>query len=398
MKILYLDCFSGISGDMFAGAMLGLGVNTDKLLVELKKLPVSGYDIHIQKILKNGIACTDFDVRLHEPDEHEHHTHRAWREIRNLLENSELSEKTKALSVRIFDILSKAEGKIHGVNPADVEFHEVGAVDSIVDIVSAAFCVTELAPDKIVFSRLTEGGGTVHTAHGILPVPVPATAEILRMAKVPYSCGAADTELVTPTGAAITAALAQEFSTMPTMTVESVGYGSGKKQLSGLNALRAFYGESAKKTVEIRDADEAAVLETCIDDSTGEELGGCVGALFTAGALDAYFTPVFMKKTRPAYCLTVLCRPGDEWKMARMIFERTGSIGMRERLSRRIVMERRPVAVETEYGKIAGKECTFDGVTKTKPEFDTLEKAAEKYNITIAEARKAFYHALGKNK
>lgn len=399
MKILYADCFSGISGDMFVGAMLGLGVDAEKLQTELKKLGVGGYEIKISSVLKNHIACTDFDVLLDGPDEHAHahthHAHRSWRDIKALLESSDLSAKTKALSVKIFNILSKAEAKVHGVNPEDVEFHEVGAVDSIVDIVSAAFCVTQLAPDKIVFSPLTEGGGTVNTAHGPLPVPVPATAEILSAAKIPFCCGAADTELVTPTGAAIAAALAQEFSPLPPMTAARVGYGCGKKQLTKLNALRVFFGESAaEEEIPPENADEAAVLETCVDDSTGEELGGCVGALFAAGALDAYFTPVFMKKNRPAYCLTVLCRPCDRDAMARIIFAETGSIGLRERVSRRIVMERRKITVSTKYGELDGKECTFGELRKIKPEFDSVQNAAEKNGVSPAKVREAFFKGL----
>lgn len=387
MKTLYLDCYSGISGDMFAAAMLDLGADAQGLLETLRCLPLGGYHIDIAKKPECGIASTDFDVVLEAAHEsahvgaHEgahHHTHRHWSDIRAMLQESTLAPRVRELSLEIFDIMAKAEGKIHSVSENDVEFHEVGAVDSIVDVVSAAWCMTALAPARVVCSPLTVGGGTVLTQHGVLPVPAPATAEILRAKGVPFTAGNIQTELVTPTGAAIVAALADAFGSLPAMTAASVGYGRGKKRIGQANLLRVFLGETADAP-----ADTVGVLETCVDDTTGEALGYCMEKLFAAGALDAYFTPVFMKKNRPAYALTVLCREADIARMADLVFRHTGAIGLRSRVSERIVMQRENRKIATEYGEIDCKICRRGDLTKCKPEYESLREAAERSSVPL---------------
>ena len=379
MNILYFDCFSGISGDMFAGAMLDLGADAGKLAGNLKLLGLPGYSVDIRKVLKNGISATDFDVKTEDgPQTHAAgggHHHRSWSDIQSMIENSGLSAEIRSISLKIFDILAKAESKIHGVDQKSVTFHEVGAVDSIIDIVSAAILIDTLRPDKIIFSPLAEGCGTVLTQHGMLPVPAPATAEILRSYGIPMMSSGVKTELVTPTGAAIAAALSQGFGAMPSMTIRKTGYGCGKKQLENPNVLRAVLGESPENTADSGETDTIAVLETSIDDSTGEALGNCMEELFRAGALDAFCSPVYMKKNRPAWELTVLCRPGEEERFARIIFTLTGSIGLRKRLSERIKMSRSSFEAATKYGNVLCKSCTFHGVSKQKPEYESLKAA-----------------------
>ena len=410
MKTLYLECKSGISGDMFVGSMLDLGVESDGLLSALKQLNVDGYSIEITKILKNDISATDFNVILQEElphdhehehnheHEHSHHSHNTFAEIKSLINTSKLSEDVKTLSIKIFEIIAIAESKVHMTDIENVHFHEVGAIDSIVDIVAAAYCVVNLCPDKIVCSTLTEGSGFIKAAHGLLPVPCPATAEIFKNASIPFECSETKGELVTPTGAAIVAAITQQFGIMPKMTIHSIGFGSGKKDFEHPNVLRAFIGDSFEQKKEVVSEniikDKVAVLETCIDDSTGEALGYCLELLIEAGANDAYYTPVYMKKNRPAYELTVLCTEENIDKLSQIIFKHTGSIGMRVRISDRLILQRQLAKIATKYGEIAYKTCKTSEFVKHKPEFESIKSAAQKYNISLNEVVTEFYNVI----
>jgi uncharacterized protein (TIGR00299 family) protein len=395
MKTLYLECNSGISGDMFVGTMLDLGVNFNTLKESLEKLELEDFILTAEKTEKNGIPCTHFDVLLTHMHEHEHehhHEHRNLRDIEQIIDKSPLNDNIKILSKKIFGIVAVAEGMVHGLPPEQVHFHEVGAADSIADIVGAAICLDELNIDKIICSPLTEGSGTIKCAHGILPVPVPATAEILRFFKIPYKTTTIKGELVTPTGAAIAAGISATFGPMPEMTVEKIGCGCGTKNFEHPNILRAFLGE---ETGFISN-DTIDVIETCIDDSTGEALGHCLKLLFEAGAADAYYTSVFMKKNRPAYLLTVLCDSSNTKQLEKLIFLHTSSIGMRVRVSQRLIMQRRTQTVATSFGEIKVKICTFEDIEKIKPEYEDIAQAAEVHSVplneVLSEAINKFYN------
>jgi uncharacterized protein (TIGR00299 family) protein len=423
VKTLYLECKSGISGDMFVGSMLDLGVESDGLLAALKQLPIDGYNIEITRKLKNGITATDFNVILqddrhnHDDNEHTHHNHNTFSDIKMLINTSTLSENVKALSIKIFEIIAIAESKVHMTDIDNVHFHEVGAVDSIVDIVAAAYCVEKLSPDRIICSTLTEGSGFVKSAHGLLPVPCPATLEIFKNATIPFECIETKGELVTPTGAAIIAAIAQNFGVMPLMIVENIGYGSGKKDFDHANVLRAFLGSPptqnlneqlnsfSVENLESLDqngeyisnnvlTDKIAVLETCIDDSTGEALGYCLDLLLEAGANDAFYTPVYMKKNRPAYQLTVLCSEENIKKLAQLIFTHTGSIGMRVRISDRLILQRQLTKIATKYGDIAYKTCNIGDAVKLKPEFEAIKAAAKEFGVTLNDVNNEFFKSI----
>lgn len=405
-KTLYLDCSAGVSGDMFTGAMLGLGADPDKLRSSLKSLGLDDFDIAVGTTEKCGIAATKFDVILHhEEHEHEHghnhdhdhdhdhgrldlvhsdgHGHRNLHDIEAIIDESPLNDGVKELSKRIFGFVARAEGKVHGLPADKVHFHEVGAADSIADIVSAAVCLEDLGVKRVICSPLNAGGGTVKCAHGILPVPAPATAEIFLAGGVPFKSSGEEGEMVTPTGAAIVAAISEGFGPMPAMVLERIGIGAGTKDFSHPNILRAFLGETESGADGAADAfgDEVDVLETCVDDTTGEALGSCLEELFAAGVRDAYFSPVFMKKCRPAYLLTVLCESGLDTRAAGIIFSRTGAIGLRVRSSRRIVMQREIRNIATRFGDIPVKFSAFGGIKKFKAEYGAVEKAAKAFDV-----------------
>lgn len=378
MKTIYLDCSSGISGDMFVGAMLGLGADFQKLEASLKSLKLSDFEVKSGKANKLGITSDSFDVILNKEEHAQHdHVHRHLKDIEKIIDSAPLSGYVKNLSKKIFEIVAKAEGKVHGLPPEEVHFHEVGAADSIADIVAAAVCLENLGSPRVICSPLCEGSGHVTCEHGVFPVPAPATAEILSSVKIPFKITDAQGEMVTPTGAAIAAAVCESFGEMPQMTVGKIGYGAGKKDFDHPNVLRAFLGETQEQN-----GDEIEVIETCIDDSTGETLGNCLDALFDADVADAYYTPVFMKRSRPAYMLTVLCKKEKVEKTARIIFEQTGSIGLRIRTSRRIIMQREIKNVATKFGEIPVKFSSFDGVAKYKAEAEAVKSTAKRFNVS----------------
>lgn len=393
MKTLYFDCSSGISGNMTLGALTEIVGDEEYLINELKKLNVDGYHIEISKKVKNGITGTYVDVILEhehhhhhdnhtEEHHHHHHEHRNLDDVNKIIDNSSLDEKVKELAKKIFIRVAKAESKVHNKPLEEVHFHEVGAIDSIVDIVGTAILINKINPDKIISSIVNDGYGFIECAHGTMSVPVPATSEIFADSNVRFRQIDVDTELVTPTGAAIIAELTEEFTTLPAMVTEKIGWGTGSKDLKIPNVLKVYYGEIEKPK------EDFVVMETNIDDCGGELFGYTQELLFQNGALDVFFTPIYMKKNRPAYRMTVACRRKDMFKLQNIIFRETTTIGMRYRFEYRTELEREMIEIETKYGKIKAKKVTNNGETYIYPEYETIKEIALKNNIPLKEMYK----------
>ena len=408
MKTLYFDCSSGISGNMTLGALLEIVGDEKYLLDELNKLNVDGYKIEISKKVKNGITGTYVDVILdeehvhehehehthehehHHDDhhvhehthEHHHHEHRNLNDVNEIIDKSTIDEKSKDLAKRIFLRVAKAESKVHNKPLEEVHFHEVGAIDSIVDIVGTAILINKINPDRIMSSIVNDGYGFIECAHGTMSVPVPATSEIFASSNVKFRQIDVDTELVTPTGAAIIAELAEDFTTLPAMVTEKIGWGAGFKDLNIPNVLKVYYGEMDKQT------ENFVVMETNIDDCAGEILSYTCEKLFENGALDVFYTPIFMKKGRPAYRLTVACRKEDMFKLQNIMFKETTTIGIRYRFESRTELGREIVELDTKYGKIKAKKVNNDGEVYVYPEYESLKQIAKNNNIPLKELYK----------
>ncbi len=388
-KTLYLDCFSGASGDMLVGAMLDCGLDFDFLKGGLAKLGVAGYDLTLSRVDRSGISSSKFDVHLHHDHHHhhhhhDHHDHRGLSEIKRLIGESHLSDEVKQRSLEIFQRIGEAESKIHNVPLETVHFHEVGAVDSIVDIVGASIGLEALEIERVISSPLHVGSGTFTCAHGTYPVPGPATAEILR--DVPIYSGEIQGELVTPTGAAIIATTAVSYGPVPMMRIEKVGYGAGTRDYPKFpNVLRAIIG----RTIDDRTPDTVTVIEAQIDDLNPQVFGHLMDQALEAGALDIFYIPVQMKKNRPGVLLTLLCRPEDREKMSHLIFRETTTLGVRYREERREILQREHVSVETPYGPIRIKLArTADGtLVNASPEFEDCRSAAEQHNVPLREVQ-----------
>ena len=391
MKVLYFDCSSGISGNMTLGALTEIIGDEKYLTEELKKLNVEGYKIEVSKKVKNGITGTYVDVILehehehhhdHEHEHHHHHEHRNLNDVNKIIDESSLDENVKDLAKRIFLRVAKSESKVHNKPLEEVHFHEVGALDSIVDIVGTAILINKINPDKVVSSVVNDGYGFIECAHGKMAVPVPATSEIFTDAGVKFRQIDIDTELVTPTGAAIIAELSNEFKVMPAMNVEKIGWGAGYKDIEIPNVLKVYLGEMESKDNTV------CVMETNIDDSSGEILGFTSEKLFDEGALDVFFTPIFMKKNRPAYRLTTVCKKENMEKLQNIIFKETTTIGIRYRFEERKVLERKETEIDTKYGKLKVKEVVNNGEKYVYPEFESMKKLAKENNIPLKELYK----------
>ncbi|MBS4008635.1 MAG: nickel pincer cofactor biosynthesis protein LarC [Clostridium sp.] len=370
MKIIYFDCFAGASGDMLLAALLDAGAPLEAVKQELACLPLSGYELKLKRVLKKGISALDLTVAITE----EQLTHRHYHQIATMLNASALSPQVKAMSLTIFNRLAEAEGKIHGKAAADVHFHEVGAVDSIVDIVGIAAALNSLGADKIYSSPLHCGSGFVRCAHGELPVPAPATLELLSGVPV-YSRGI-EAELLTPTGAAVLSALA-EFGPLPSMTVSKSGYGAGKKELSIANLLRVIIGETAAPATDYL-REETVILEANIDDMNPEFYSYISEKLFTAGALDVTLIPVQMKKGRPGVMLSVLAGQRQEKPLLEIIFSETTTLGIRRLTAEKLMLPRRLVSVQTAYGPVRVKIAEANNrIINAAPEYQDCRQLAE---------------------
>ena len=400
MKTLYFDCSSGISGNMTLAALTEIIGDENYLVEELKKIHVNGYTIDISKKIKNGITGTHVNVILehqhghsHTHEEHEHyhehkepihehhhhHEHRNLHDVCEIIDNSDIDEESKDLAKRIFMRVAKAESKVHNKPLDEVHFHEVGAIDSIVDIVGTAILINKIHPDKIISSVVNDGHGFIECAHGTMAVPVPATSEIFANSDVEFRQIDIDTELVTPTGAAIIAELSSEFTTLPAMKIKKIGWGAGTKDLKIPNILKVYYGDIQEENQKI------VVMETNIDDCSGEILGYTEEMLFKNGALDVFYTPIFMKKNRPAYRLTVVCKEPDIQKLQNIIFKETTTIGIRYRYEYRTELERKQILIDTKYGTLKAKKVSNNGETYVYPEYESVKELAHKNNVPLKE-------------
>lgn len=457
-KTLYLECYSGISGDMTVAALLDLGADRSVLDRELKSLKVSGFETKISRVVKSGIDACDFDVVLdkeHENHDHDmeylhghhhkghennhfydhnhahedeaehfhshehnhahgagsaqdrhHHEHRGIKEITYIIEHSAMTENAKKIALRIFEILAEAESKAHNVPVDQVHFHEVGAVDSIVDIVSVAVCLDDLDVTEVIVPVLCEGRGTVRCQHGILPIPVPAVANIVSANHLHLKMTEVEGELVTPTGAAIVAAVKTKDKLPEIFEIQKIGIGAGKRQYECPGILRAMIiSQSAEtdeakaqteefKNPEIRNnlkaenqetKDTIIKMETNIDDCSGEVLGFVMERLMKAGARDVHYVPVFMKKNRPAWVLNVICKEEDIETLQNIIFEETTTIGIRYSIMERTILPRETRTLPTPWGEVLAKVCTLNGKEQLYPEYESVVQLSREKEIPFAE-------------
>lgn len=374
MTVAYFDCFSGISGNMILGAFLDAGLDIEELKNALNTLPISGYQLEIKDVVKHGIRAKHLDVKLEEKQPHRHLYH-----IVEILDKSDLPQEVKDLALKIFTRLAEAEAKVHGTTLEKVHFHEVGAVDAIVDIVGAAFAVYRLRISKVYASPLNIGKGMVKCAHGLMPIPAPATAELLKNA-VSYS-NEVSGELVTPTGAAIITTLTDYFATQPTLKTKSINYGAGTWDLSIPNVLRLILGEEIKQKKE---QEKAVVIETNIDDMNPEFYEHLMDKLFGAGAVDVYFLPIQMKKNRPGTLVSITSNLEDQSPILEVLFKESSTLGVRIYPVERTMLTREYQEVETIWGKVKIKVGRLgEEVVNVKPEYAHCQKIANENNIPL---------------
>ena len=390
MRILYYDCFAGISGDMNLGALIDLGVDANYLKTELEKLNIEGFHLNIEKDIRRGISGTKATVVIENP---ENEKHRHLRHVEEIVNNSTLSEKVKTTSLEIFKKIAVAEAKVHNIEIQRVHFHEVGALDSIADIVGAAICLEALKVDKVLSSPIQLGGGTVKCAHGIMPVPAPATALIVE--GIPVKTGLVQHEATTPTGAAILAATVDEFTEQINFPITKTAYGIGQRDVSEVaNVLRVYLSETKEDVKDVTN-ELATVLECNIDDMQPEQHGYLMDLLFNAGASDVWFTPIIMKKSRPATTLSVLCHLSKVMEMKTVLFEQATTIGLREYPVQKSMLRREEKTVTTKLGDVRIKESYFNGKrVRVKPEFEDCKKLALQYGKSIEEINSEILKSL----
>jgi uncharacterized protein (TIGR00299 family) protein len=377
MKLAYFDCFSGISGDMTLGAIVDAGCPLETLRGGLQALQVPGWTISAEKVWKNGMAATL--VRVATEDQAKH---RGLSEILEILDKSQLPQSVRQNAAAIFRKLGEAEARVHDVPLEKIHFHEVGAVDAIIDIVGASIGFAALGIEKFACSPLNVGGGTAKMAHGVLPVPAPATARLL-LGKPTYSNGV-QKELVTPTGAAIVATLCDSFGPQPAMSVASIGYGAGAVDLEGQpNVVRIMVGQAAEQAVPGFD-EEIAVIEANLDDMNPQIYGYFLEKALAAGALDVYTTPVQMKKNRPGTLLTLLCKPAETNTLMSLVFAETTTLGARTYRAQRRTLPRETVKVLTQFGDVRVKLARVNGTIRhVAPEYEDCRKLATENNVPL---------------
>ena len=389
-KALYFECANGISGDMAVAALLDAGADQNTLLQALHSLPVQGFRTEIRRVTKAGLDCCDFVVipddahENHDHDmeylfghghhehheHHEHHGHRNLQDILQILRGTDMTENARSLAGRIFRILAEAEAKAHGTTPEKVHFHEVGAVDSIADIVAFSVCFDSLGIQRVYVPHLCEGTGTVRCQHGILPIPVPAVAHIAEAYALPLEITAVRGELVTPTGAACIAAVRTDGALPPRFVIRKTGTGAGKREYERPSFLRVMVLETAAESGY--GTDTVVKLETNLDDCTGEAVGFVMEELMENGALDVHCIPCHTKKNRPAFLLVVLCREQTVPVAEKILFMHTGTTGIRRCTMARTVLPRREIRTGTPYGEIRAKAVSFGGTESVRPEYESV--------------------------
>lgn len=400
MKTLYLECSMGAAGDMLTASLLELLDDKSSFLEKMNALGLPGVRISASPAESCGITGTHVTVTVngseedeqlhehdheHEHDQHEHshhlhehtHSHTGLHEIEHILAHLALPQPVRQNALAVFQLIAQAEGYVHGCSMEQIHFHEVGTMDAVADVVAVCWLMHLIAPDRIVASPIHVGSGTVHCAHGVLPVPAPATAYLLR--GIPTYGGSVEGELCTPTGAALLKYFVQSFGDMPIMATQHIGYGMGSRKFSRANCLRSFLGETAEQS------DQVAELRCNVDDMTGEAVGFALERLMAAGALDVWVTPITMKKGRPAFLLSCLCRPEDRQRMVELLFHCTTTLGVRESLCARRILVRREVQQPTPYGSVSVKEASGYGVKRRKMACDDRIRLMQEHGLTWQE-------------
>ena len=388
MKTLYIDCGMGAAGDMLTAALLELLPDPDGFLAELNAAGIPDVEVRREPSVKCGVAGTHVSVLIRGAEAESHRRQEKdcgqtpcsdLRGIERIVGCLRVPECVKDDILAVYGTIAAAESAVHGVPVSDIHFHEVGMLDAVADVTAVCLLMDRLAPDEVVVSPVHVGSGQVRCAHGILPVPAPATAQILK--GVPIYGGSIDGELCTPTGAALLTHFAARFGAMPLLRTSAVGYGMGRKDFERANCVRAFWGESGDRP------DTVAVLTCNVDDMTAEEIGYATEQLLEGGARDVFTVPVGMKKNRPGTLLQVLCDPAERERMAALIFRHTSTIGVRETEMRRFVLDRRTETRTTPYGEVRVKKCSGGGVSREKIEYDDLARIAREQDLSLAEAR-----------
>ncbi|MPW26069.1 nickel pincer cofactor biosynthesis protein LarC [Alkalibaculum sp. M08DMB] len=394
---LYLECYSGISGDMVVATLLDLGADEQVLLNGLASCNMSGYSLNIYKTKKCGIVAKKFDVCLtsdienHKHNEMKLHLNRNINDIYDIILKSNITANAKELAKKIFDVVAIAESKVHGKSIEEVHFHEVGAIDSIVDIIATAICLDNLNIGSVIISSLYEGTGHVKCQHGIIPVPVPAVVEIVNRHDLEIKITETIGEMVTPTGAAIAASIKTTNKLPDNYKIRKIGIGAGTKDFLKANILRGFFiDEIIKKNNE----ETITILECNVDDITGEELGFALEILLEQGALDAYFTPIYMKKNRPSYMFSVICNNDDCELMKKLIFKHTSTLGIRVHNYRRYIMNRRLEDFNSSLGQVRIKIGTYKDIIKRTIEYEDAKNIAKTNNMSVGNVLKTIYSEL----
>ena len=393
MRIAYFDCFSGVSGDMILGALIDAGADLHMLESELGKLKISGFTLKAEKTTRGGLSGTRFFV-----NQDRSHAERHLRDIERIMDDSDLPDDIKSGAKSIFRELAKVEAKIHNTNPEDVHFHEIGGLDSIVDIVGSLIVMKMMDIETIYASKIPVGTGFVECAHGVLPLPAPATVELLK--GIPVYASSSEKELVTPTGIAILKHVVQSFGTIPEMKIEHIGYGAGSRDLKIPNLLRVWIGETGVK--QEYEKDEVILIETNIDDISPEIVGYTMDRLLEKGALDAFMTPIFMKKNRPGTLLSILITPHKLDETIAIIFAETTSLGVRFRRLERRKLPRKLITVETLFGPVRVKISEIDNEKRIlSPEYEDCREIAARMGIPLrkvyGEAQAAAERLFGKS-